>query len=306
MHQRLDLVVVVAQIVEVSAREVAATGVPSGVDLRVQLGVLERFAARFQEGALVEDCFDSLFEQGHWLVVLLDVRLDRFPFLSLTDFAEPLVHGRLERQDCSDPRDPHLEIGFLVRLDAVEQVQGGIFQQVRRSLQLGLRTEAEFSRLGAAALEELHEPAPLCVVCMDAFEDPCDVAAEMGWYAVVQGRNRLLPFVEQLLELRSLDALPGVDCERACQELTHFPSDGPFANLGVLWVDIETSLELVLLFAVFLPLLELVRLRMFTLEHVDDCDCKGEEVVTHFVIPVGLRLVESGRFVERSFFRTSC
>lgn len=292
------------QLVEVSASEVGFGGVLGGVDLGTQFVVLEHFPASFQESAIVKDCFDFPFKHVRRLAVLLDVVVHCLPSLRFTECLELSVHLRVEWQDRAGPRYPCLEIDSLVGLDAAEQVLGCACQQAQGTLPCCRRIEEEFALLDVAAFEELDELAPLFVAGLDACESVCDAVAEMVWHAVVQGHDWLLAGVKQLLELRGLHALFGVKFERACQELTHFLCDGPSAALVVLWVFAEFGLEPVLLCAVLLPLLELVRLWVTAVQHLDHCHCEREEVVAHALGRVGGLLVKRGRLVEERLFGT--
>lgn len=149
----------------------------------------------------------------------------------------------------------------------------------------------QFIHFGVAAFKELDKQVTFLVAGLDAFENSCNVVVKMIWDVVVQGQNWLLPVVEQLVEFRSLHALFGVGYECACQELTHLLFDGSFAALDILWIDIEISFELVLLFTVSLRLLKMVGIWVSTVKHKYYCHCQGEEVVTHFLFPAGFLFV---------------
>jgi hypothetical protein len=120
----------------------------------------------------------------------------------------------------------------------------------------------QFIHFGVAAFKELDKQVTFLVAGLDAFENSCNIVLKMIWDVVVQGQNWLLPVVEQLVEFRSLHALFGVGYECACQELTHLLFDGSFAALDILWIDIEISFELVLLFTVSLRLLKMNKLHL--------------------------------------------
>jgi len=253
-----------------------------------QLNVIEQSTPLLQKRAVLEDGLDFFLEHGRGLAMIPQVVVDGFLLIIVAECLEFAVHERVERQDGADPCDPYSKVQRVVIRDAEKNLHRRRLQQFQGFLLLSFRREVQSGYPGVVVLEEPDELEVLRISSLDTSGNLSNVAAEVLWDAVVQAQTWFLSIVEQPLELQSLDALLAVGSEGACQELAHLLFYDFFAVQLFVRVSINICSKVVLLCAVSLRLFLKVRLRVFSVQHVNDCYCQGEKVVARFFFLAGV------------------
>lgn len=231
------------------------------------------------EGAVFEGSFDPVFEGGLRLLVSGEVCLDCQLGLFAAETDEVRVHGRVQRQDRADPRDPGFEVRCVVQFDAREELQGRLFQEMLRGVLFGLvcQLESACAFLRTACFEELDQaPHPLAPGPA-AFEGLGDHAADERRNVARERDDRVRAVVEQPLERTRVHACAAVDRQRPREESLHFRPQLRTALLAVCAVGVGCA-------CVAVAVLVQMRLRVSAEQDVHEGDCQRKQVVAGLLV----------------------